>query len=178
MWEELFQKVKTRLDLMSSRPRRPKDPHSPVTCSSSAPRCQQVVLMEEFEAENKVCKNCGYHARLSSRERLELTVDNQTFKEYDTLYEKQKPHRLSRLRGEDPGAAGKDGAVRCCGHRRVRDHGEPCVIAVMDSRFMMASMGSVVGRKLPTPLKGPPKTPSSSSSPLREAPGCRRGSFP
>ena len=91
MWEELFQKVKTRLDIDEQPAAKTKKIHIPSDLLFKCPRCQQVVLMEEFEAENKVCKNCGYHARLSSRERLELTVDNQTFKEYDTLMKSKNP---------------------------------------------------------------------------------------
>ena len=91
MWEELFQKVKTRLDIDEQPAAKTKKIHIPSDLLFKCPRCQQVVLMEEFEAGNKVCKNCGYHARLPSRERLELTVDNQTFKEYDTLMKRKNP---------------------------------------------------------------------------------------
>lgn len=148
MWEDLFQKVKTRLDIDEQPVVKAKKIHIPSDLLFKCPRCQQVVLMEEFEAENKVCKNCGYHARLSSRERLELTVDNQTFKEYDTLMKSKNPIDFPGYEEKIRELQEKTGLSDAVVTGECEIMGEPCVIAVMDSRFMMASMGSVVGEKI------------------------------
>ncbi|WP_262397596.1 acetyl-CoA carboxylase, carboxyltransferase subunit beta [Zongyangia hominis] len=112
------------------------------------PRCQQVALMEEFTAGGKVCKSCGYHARLSARERLELTVDNETFKEYDTLMKSRNPIDFPGYEEKVKELQKKTGLSDAVVTGECEIMGEQCVVAVMDSRFMMASMGSVVGEKI------------------------------
>jgi acetyl-CoA carboxylase carboxyl transferase subunit beta len=112
------------------------------------PRCQNVCFQEEFEKTSKVCPACGYHSRISAAERLEMTVDKGSFIEYDANMISKNPidfpdydQKQKELR-EKTGL--KDAIIT--GEAKIR--GIKCVIAVMDSRYMMASMGSVVGEKL------------------------------
>ncbi|MBC8570243.1 acetyl-CoA carboxylase carboxyltransferase subunit beta [Oscillospiraceae bacterium NSJ-54] len=148
MWEELFQKVKTRLDIEDTSEGKAKKISIPSDLLFKCPRCQQVALMEEFTAGGKVCKSCGYHARLSARERLELTVDNETFKEYDTLMKSRNPIDFPGYEEKVKELQKKTGLSDAVVTGECEIMGEQCVVAVMDSRFMMASMGSVVGEKI------------------------------
>lgn len=146
MLEDLFKIVKTR-----SAPET-KEQNSKVNIPSNllfkCPRCGKVTFVEEFEANKKVCKNCGYHSRLTAPERLDATIDKGSFEEYDPDLLSLNPldfdeydEKLTELRKK---TGLKDAIVT--GEASIR--GTRCAIGIMDSRFMMASMGSVVGEKI------------------------------
>ena len=112
------------------------------------PRCQGLSPLSKYEELRRVCPKCNYHGRLSSAERIAITVDKESFKEFN-----------GRLRGADPldfpDYAEKQAELRAStglsdavitGTATIK--GSPVVIGVMDSRFMMGSMGSVVGEKI------------------------------
>ncbi len=143
MLEDLFKIVKTRSaqDI--------KEPGSKVNIPSNllfkCPRCGKVMFEEDFEAAKRVCAGCGYHARLSASERLEITADKNSFEEYDADLTSVNPlgfaqydAKLEELR-KSTGL--KDAVIT--GECAIR--GNRCAVGVMDSRCMMASMGSVVG---------------------------------
>ncbi len=146
MLEDLFKIVKTR------SAQEPKVPGSKVNIPSNllfkCPRCGKVMFAEDFEAAKKVCVGCSYHARLTASERLEITADKNSFEEYDADLQSVNPlgfaqydAKLEELRK----STGLNDAV-VTGECTIR--GSRCAIGVMDSRFMMASMGSVVGEKI------------------------------
>ncbi|MDR3334620.1 MAG: acetyl-CoA carboxylase, carboxyltransferase subunit beta [Treponema sp.] len=112
------------------------------------PHCQASMPMQEFEKSYKVCGTCHYHARLSWQERLALTVDAGSFTEFDSTMRSKNPigfpeyeTKILQLQ-KDCGTqeAVVTGECTILGYRAV--------IGIMDSRFMMASMGSVVGEKI------------------------------
>lgn len=148
MWEDLFQKVKIRLDIEDTSANRKKKISIPSDLLFKCPRCQEVTLMEDFASNNKVCKNCDYHARLTARERLELTVDNLTFTEYDTHMTSKNPIAFPGYEEKIHELQKKTGLSDAVITGECEIMGQPCVVAIMDSRFMMASMGSVVGEKI------------------------------
>ena len=41
------------------------------------------MVYDEFEKNKKVCPSCNYHARINHRDRLEITVDKDSFEEFD-----------------------------------------------------------------------------------------------
>ncbi len=112
------------------------------------PRCQGTSPLSKYEELHRVCPKCSYHGRLSSQERIAITVDKESFKEFN-----------GNLRGADPldfpdykekqaelrESTGLSEAV-ITGTATIK--GSPVVIGIMDSRFMMGSMGSVVGEKI------------------------------
>ncbi|MBQ8961970.1 MAG: acetyl-CoA carboxylase carboxyltransferase subunit beta [Ruminococcus sp.] len=121
-----------------------EDDHDTVKC----PRCQSLVLRERFEELHRVCPNCNYHGRITAPERLEITVDKDSFRELDgdmiscdPIEFPEYPEKQQELR-EATGL--KDAVVT--GTARIK--GIETVIGIMDSRYMMGSMGSVVGEKI------------------------------
>ncbi len=116
--------------------------------SFKCPRCQSPVPMDKYEELHRVCPNCNYHGRLPASERIAITVDRGSFTELDSdlisgdpidfpeYAEKQKELRKS--------TGLKDAVVT--GTATIK--GVKTVIGVMDSNYMMGSMGSVVGEKI------------------------------
>ncbi|MDR2095665.1 MAG: acetyl-CoA carboxylase, carboxyltransferase subunit beta [Treponema sp.] len=114
----------------------------------TCPRCNTVMDYGEFIKKRKICGSCGYHSRLTWQERLEITADTDSFTELDAGMESENPLGF-------PGYEAKiAGLQRSCAAREAVVTGEctvegyPLIIGIMDSNFMMASMGSVVGEKI------------------------------
>lgn len=145
--EDLFKKVKNRMADVSV-PDGKNKVNIPEGLLFKCPRCQTVVFAEEFNKSLKVCTKCGYHSRISAGERLQITVDDGSFVEYDADMQSLNPinfpkyeEKIAKL-NETTGM--KDAVIT--GECRIE--GQRAVVGVMDSRFMMASMGSVVGEKI------------------------------
>ncbi len=112
------------------------------------PRCQSPVPVERYEELHRVCPNCNYHGRLPARERIAITVDKDSFQEFDADMVSGDPidfPEYSEKQKELRKATGLKDAV-VTGTAAVK--GIKTVIGVMDPNYMMGSMGSVVGEKI------------------------------
>ncbi|MEZ3454031.1 MAG: acetyl-CoA carboxylase, carboxyltransferase subunit beta [Oscillospiraceae bacterium] len=158
--EDLFNVVKTRFNAYPAAPEgeeRDKADKADKTDSAvkvpanivfKCPRCLNMIMTDELEKNLRVCPECGYHARLTAPERIRLIADKESFREFDADMKSLNPidfpdyeAKQRKLRE----STGLNDAV-VTGECTVR--GEKCVLGVMDSRYMMASMGSVVGEKI------------------------------
>lgn len=158
--EDLFNVVKTRLNVPPvSAEGEDKDKSDrndkadsavrvPANIVFKCPRCLNMVMTDELEKNLRVCPECGYHARMAAPDRIRIIADKESFREFDAEMKSVNPidfpdydAKQRKLR-ESTGL--KDAVVT--GECTIR--GEKCVIGVMDSRYMMASMGSVVGEKI------------------------------
>ncbi len=118
------------------------------------PECKAIMYREDFERLHSVCQHCGHHFRIPARERLRLIVDPGSFRETDENLKSLNPleydgylEKLEKLREK----TGLNDAV-ISGYAEIE--GMPCAVAAMDSRFMMGSMGSVVGEKITRLFEG------------------------
>lgn len=147
MLEDLFSVVKVRFNGSQANDDKKKT-DIPKGLLFKCPRCRNVTFMEDFQNNGKVCPKCNYHSRLSAKERLDITIDKNSLEEFDKDMTAKNPidfpdyeKKLESMR-EKTGL--KDAVIT--GKATIR--GEEVVIIVMDSNFMMASMGSVVGEKI------------------------------
>ena len=150
--EDLFNVVKTRFNGTAEEEKTEQQAESSVKVPDNmlfkCPRCLNVIMTDELEKNLKVCPECGYHSRLTANERINLIIDKESFKEFDTDMLSANPidfpdYEAKQQKLRD--ATGLKDAI-ITGECTIR--GERCVIGVMDSRYMMASMGSVVGEKI------------------------------
>ncbi|MBQ8568628.1 MAG: acetyl-CoA carboxylase carboxyltransferase subunit beta [Oscillospiraceae bacterium] len=152
MLEDLFNVVTTRFNSVVKDDKDKKESKSTVDIPKDlffkCPRCSSVVVSEDLDNNLGVCPDCGYHSRISAVRRLAMVADKESFIEYDKDMISKNPidfpeyeEKQAKLR-EQTGL--KDAVIT--GECTIR--GRKCVIGIMDSRYMMASMGSVVGEKL------------------------------
>lgn len=109
--------------------------------------CGKTVYKKEI-GESKICPECGHYFRLNARERIKLIADENTFAEFDITMKAENPlsypdyeKKLSSLRDK----TGLNDAVVT---GKCKIGGFDSVLCVMDSTFIMGSMGSVVGEKI------------------------------
>jgi acetyl-CoA carboxylase carboxyl transferase subunit beta len=110
--------------------------------------CGETIYNKDLCQNNKVCTNCGYHYRLGAPERIDLVMDTGTFKELDPGLKSLNPLGFEGYEDKlgDYGKQTELPEAVITGYGKI--HGLDSVVAVMDSRFMMGSMGSAVGEKI------------------------------
>ena len=113
--------------------------------------CGEIIYNKALEENLKVCPKCQYHFTLGSHERIQLLIDNGTFQEFDSHLRSVDPLSfkgpktyLEKLQ-LDQAATGLPEAV-VTGEGKI--DGRRLIFGVTDSRFIMGSMGSVVGEKI------------------------------
>lgn len=148
MLEDLFSKVKVRASYDRPARRRAKKMSIPDDLMYKCPRCGKVIFMDEFLQNNKVCISCGYHARLLAQVRIEQIADNFTFTEYDRQMKSCNPIHFEGYTEKLYHLRRKTGLRDAVITGECTIMGTRCALGVMDTRFMMASMGSVVGEKI------------------------------
>ncbi|HBP38165.1 MAG TPA: acetyl-CoA carboxylase carboxyl transferase subunit beta [Clostridiales bacterium] len=112
------------------------------------PTCNGVMFREDFEKSHSVCTLCGFHYRLDSRTRLAQIADPDSFVEWDSGMLSQNPIEFSGYPDKISQLQGQTGLEDAVITGQARINGQNCGLAVMDGRFMMGSMGSVVGERI------------------------------
>ncbi|MDD5449104.1 MAG: acetyl-CoA carboxylase, carboxyltransferase subunit beta [Candidatus Omnitrophica bacterium] len=113
--------------------------------------CGEIIYNKQLEENLRVCPKCSYHFTLGARERIRLLIDEASFTEYDVNMTSEDPLTFVGIKGykdklkEDQNATGLKEAV-ITGEGALK--GKKIAFGVTDSRFIMGSMGSVVGEKL------------------------------
>ena len=148
MLDDIFSVVRQRWGSSSPEKDDSKKPDIPKDLMFKCPRCGSVSFSEEFNANGKVCPNCNYHSRLSARERLDITIDKGTLEELDRGMVSKNPIDFPGYEAKQQALRASTGLKDAVITGKAKIRGRNIVIIVMDSHFLMASMGSVVGEKI------------------------------
>ena len=109
--------------------------------------CKAIIYKKEV-TEYKLCPNCDAHFRMSPAERIAITCDEGSFEEFDQNMQPKNPMNYPEYDQVIKKAQDKSGIKEAVVTGRCTIHGQKTVLAIMDSHFMMGSMGSVVGEKI------------------------------
>lgn len=150
MLEDLFSVVRTRFNGDGAEDDAPKNKKTdiPKGLIFKCPRCSNNTFMDEFAAAGKVCPHCNYHSRLTARERIDITVDKGSFEEFDADMTSKNPIDFPDYESKQEALREKTGLKDAVLTGRAKIRGEDIALIVMDSNYLMASMGSVVGEKV------------------------------
>lgn len=110
--------------------------------------CKEIIYKEDLHKNLSVCPNCGKHFRLSSRRRIKQIADEGTFKEIGKEILTENPLEFEGYlkKVEILKEKTKLQEAVTCGICEI--NGEKAVLGVMDSNFLMGSMGSAVGERI------------------------------
>ena len=118
--------------------------HPPRTCK----QCGAEIPYADYVANHCICTNCGTYFRMRAVERLDETADRGTFQEIDKKLRSKDPIRFpdyaQKLEKAEKASGLTEGVI--CGTAKIG--GTDCGLFIMDSAFMMGSMGTVVGEKI------------------------------
>ena len=115
--------------------------------------CGQMLIKEDVITNKYVCYKCGHYFRLRAKTRIKLVCDQGTFTEWDKDVKQKDPLKFpgyldkldnlkTKLKLNDAVITGK-----------AAINGKACAICACDGRFMMGSMGYVVGEKITRAIK-------------------------
>lgn len=111
------------------------------------PSCKTIIFQNSIESDH-LCPKCSYHLQFPSMDRITWLVDEGSFKEWDSELDAKDPLNFpdydAKLKRAQVVTELKEAVVT----GQAELDGLPFAIGVMDSRFIMASMGTVVGEKL------------------------------
>ncbi len=110
--------------------------------------CKEIIYKEELRNNLNICPVCGHYFRMHIDRRLELVVDEGTYKKFDLDIETTNPLNIEEYPKKLKALREKTGLKEAvaCGTGKI--NGEEVVICIMDSGFLMGSMGVVVGEKI------------------------------
>ncbi len=110
--------------------------------------CGKEMLADIVHANDSICPYCGYLFRQPAYKRIEMIVDNGSFIEIEREAESKDPISFpgykTKIATEKSKSNVQEGVV--IGKASIK--GVRTAMAVMDSYFMMGSMGTVVGEKI------------------------------
>lgn len=109
--------------------------------------CKNIIYKKEV-TEYKLCPSCGAHFRMSPSERIAIICDKGSFIELDSEMAPKNPMKYPGYKDVIQKAQKKSGIKEGVVTGEATIDGYRTVIAIMDSHFMMGSMGSVVGEKV------------------------------
>lgn len=111
------------------------------------PNCHKDIPLSKLWANQMVC-SCGYHFRMKASQRIFMLADKGTFEELYRAWKSGNPLCFPGYQEKMEmvySVSGEKEAV-ICGTAEIG--GQKCCLFVMESYFMMGSMGSVVGEKI------------------------------
>jgi len=112
------------------------------------PKCKKSIYRPELKNNYGICIHCGYNYPLSARARISLIVDKSSFEEFDRNLESINPLGFDGYEEKLIKYQEKTDQKEAVVTGKAKIEGQEVIIAVMDSSFMMGSMGSVVGEKV------------------------------
>nr|YP_009643847.1 acetyl-CoA carboxylase beta subunit [Chionanthus virginicus]QBS51513.1 acetyl-CoA carboxylase beta subunit [Chionanthus virginicus] len=114
--------------------------------------CYELNYKKFLKSKTNICEQCGYHLKMSSSDRIELSIDPGTWHPMDEDMVSLDP--IGFHSEEEPYKDRIDSYQRKTGLTEAVQtgigqlNGIPVAIGVMDFQFMGGSMGSVVGEKI------------------------------
>lgn len=118
---------------------------------TKCPSCQAVMFNKTLKENFLVCTKCSYHFIMGAMERVHHLADEGSFVEIDADLRSEDPLKFSAVKAYPEKIKQdqkKTGLKEACITGSAKILGKACALGVTDSRFIMGSMGSVVGEKI------------------------------
>ncbi|EPY2307485.1 TPA: acetyl-CoA carboxylase carboxyltransferase subunit beta [Clostridium botulinum] len=111
-------------------------------------KCGEILYQNDLEKNYMVCSLCENHFRIGAKERIKYLFDKDTFKEWDYKVKTENPLEFKGYNEKIEHIKEKTNLSEAVTTGKGKIAGMEVVVCIMDSKFMMGSMGSVVGEKI------------------------------
>ena len=144
----LFKKKKNYINIVRPQEDEFKElPKIPDGTWVKCTHCGKTIYQKEL-TEYKICPECGDHFRIGACERIAITCDENSFEEFNPGLTSLNPINFPKYDEIIKNAQERSGLKEGVVTGKCRIEGIETILCVMDSNFMMGSMGSVVGEKI------------------------------
>ena len=110
--------------------------------------CKAAVFADEVKQNHYICPHCGNYFHVPAYRRIKMVVDRKSFTEWDVHMEGQNPLQYKGYEEKIRSLREKTGLDEAVVTGKCTIKGTPTALGVCDCRFMMSSMGEVVGEKI------------------------------
>ena len=141
--QNMFKKI--RKTGSSNKENRPEVPQGLL---KKCNKCQAAIFTEDVKRAGYICPKCHGYFRVHARERIRMVADENTFEEWDARMEFVNPLQFKGYEGKVKSLQEKTGLDEAVVTGKARIGGHETMLAVCDGRFLMASMGQIVGEKI------------------------------
>ena len=111
-------------------------------------KCKKMVYREDVKEKFYTCPKCGDYFRIKAKTRLRLLLDKGSFQEWGTDIEEKNPIDFPEYEEKLSDTRRKTGLKEAVTIGKGSICGWETVIGVCDARFLMSSMGYVVGERI------------------------------
>lgn len=125
-----------------------KKPEVPAGMWIKCPTCKRSVYTQDIRNNKGICTFCDYHFPIAPRTRIHQIIDKRSWRELDSQMMSLNPLKYEDYEPKLATAMSKTKQKEAVITGVGSINGTQVVLGVMDSRFMMGSMGSVVGEKI------------------------------
>ncbi|MDY6104240.1 MAG: acetyl-CoA carboxylase, carboxyltransferase subunit beta [Acetatifactor sp.] len=112
------------------------------------PKCKQRETVDKVRANKWVCRNCGYYLSMAPMERIQMVCDEGSFREMNGDFTSEDPLHFPDYGKKLTALHNATGQTDAFVSGVCRIAGIKVALGVLDSRFLMGSMGTVVGEKI------------------------------
>lgn len=110
--------------------------------------CKAAVFADEVKQNHYICPHCGNYFHVPAYRRIKMVVDRKSFTEWDVHMEEQNPLQYKGYEEKIRSLREKTGLDEAVVTGKCTIKGTQTALGVCDCRFMMSSMGEVVGEKI------------------------------
>lgn len=118
-----------------------------ITC----PNCGEDVVKADVVKKKYICPKCNYYFRVRTKNRIRMVVDEDTFTPWCTELDTEKVANPLNFPGYEEKVRAtreKTGLSEGVTVGKGKIYGMDAVVGVCDARFMMGSMGHIVGERI------------------------------
>ena len=137
---------KTVMDIRGEE--RENTPEVPDNLMRKCNACKAAVFVDEVKQNHYICPHCGNYFHMPAYRRIKMIADRKSFVEWDAEMEEQNPLQYRGYEEKLRSLQEKTGLNEAVVTGKCTIKGISVALGVCDCRFMMSSMGEVVGEKI------------------------------
>ena len=149
MLRNMFKKTYTKIDTKyKPQAGSGREPAIPEGLWRKCNKCGQPIYVEDVKNNYYVCPKCNGYFRVHAYRRIEMLADEGTFEEWNKEMPFSNPLNFPGYEKKVMAAREKSRLNEAIVTGKCKVDGNPAVVGVCDARFIMSSMGHVVGEKI------------------------------